>query len=236
MTKKEANEILALLDVNYPDQFKDLSDDAYRVRVNLWASAFQAEPFNLVKAAVMAYVVNSPERFAPNIGQIKEHMRLLSHPDELTEAEAWAAVRAALRNSAYNATEEFAKLPPLVKRVIGSAAELKAYAMLEEADALTVFASNFQRGYRTAQSREAAMEKTPPAIREMFASLTSSMPDALPEPGTASTSLPAAPPLEGDERRRAIAAIRARSGDEAAIAFDQMKAAAIDKLRNYGKE
>ena len=235
MTRAEAAMILAEMAINYPDTESRLSNDARKAKANLWAAAFTEEPFEMVQAAVNAYMVNNSARFAPNIGQIKEQIRQLIHPDELTEAEAWAAVRAALRNSAYNATEEFAKLPPLAQRVIGSAAELKAYAMLEEAEALTVFASNFQRGYRTVQMREAAMEKTPQTIREMFASLTGSMPDALPEPAPAQEAPRLeAPPLEGEEMRAAIAKIRARSSDEAAIAFAQKKAAAIEKLRNYG--
>ena len=75
MTKKDINRIFAILNANYPDTFKGMSDDAYRMKVNLWAKAFQEEPFDLVSAAVMAYISNSTERFAPNIGQIKEQIQ-----------------------------------------------------------------------------------------------------------------------------------------------------------------
>lgn len=181
MNKQEANRIIAQIAANYPDTFRNMSDDAYKVMVGVWAQAFREEPYELVTNAVMAFMTNSTVRFAPNVGMIKEQIRQLMHPDELTEGEAWAKVQAALRNSAYGSEEEFAKLPPAIQKVIGSASNLKSYAMMDETQALTVFASNFQRGYRTVRNREAAMEKTPLQIRQAFAALTRPMPEALPE-------------------------------------------------------
>ncbi len=181
MNKKDANRIIAILQANYPDTTKDMSDEAYLVKVNLWAEEFKAESFELVAAAVKAYIANSTERFAPNVGQIKEQIRLLLNPNELTEGEAWAMVQAAMRNSIYGAAEEFEKFPPMVKKVVGSPANLREWGMAEGDAAVSVIASNFQRSYRAVQAREAAMEKTPAPIREMFAALTASMQPAIEE-------------------------------------------------------
>lgn len=181
MTKRDANRIIAILQANYPDTTKDMSDDAYMVKVNLWAEEFKDEPFEIVAAAVKAYIANSTARFAPNVGQIKEQIRLLLHPNELTEGEAWAMVQAAMRNSAYGAAEEFEKFPPMVKKVVGSPANLREWGMTEGDAAVSVIASNFQRSYRAVQAREAAMEKTPAPIREMFAALTTLMQPAIEE-------------------------------------------------------
>ena len=228
MTKKDTNRIFALLNANYPDTFKGMSDDAYRMKVNLWASAFQAESFDLVSAAVMAYMSNSTERFAPNIGQIKEQIRTLTHPGELTEGEAWAKVQAAIRNSGYGAAEEFAKLPPLVQKVVGSPSNLREWGLMPSDTVNSVVASNFMRGYRTMQEREAAEEKTPPEIREAFGLVTKPMPEALPE--SKAPALPEAQPaVTGEAMRNAILAARAAAGE--VIVTEDAKTAAMEKLR-----
>lgn len=209
MNKREANRIIAILQANYPDTTKDMTDEAYMVKVNLWAEEFKDEPFELVAAAVKAYIANSTERFAPNVGQIKEQIRQLLHPDELTEGEAWAMVQAAMRNSVYGAAEEFAKFPPMVQKVVGSPANLREWGMTEGDAAVSVIASNFQRSYRAIQAREAAMEKTPAPIREMFAALTTPMQPAI----EATTAKPALAPADEiviteEARRAAIEKLR----------------------------
>jgi hypothetical protein len=233
MTKKEANRILAILNTNYPDTFKDLSDDAYRMKVNLWASAFQTESFEMVSAAVMAYMSNSTERFAPNIGKIKEQIRTLTHPGELTEGEAWAKVQAAIRNSGYGAAEEFAKLPPLVQKVVGSPSNLREWGLMPSDIVNSVVASNFQRGYRTMQAREAAEEKTPLEVRQAFAALTKPMTEALPDPAPAK-ALPEPQVVTGEAMRSAIEELRAAVGE--VTITEEKKAAALERLRGYGKE
>ena len=232
INQKEAVLILMELQANYPDTDKSKSNEALSVKVNLWATSFSDEPYEVVQAAVRAYIANNTERFAPNIGQIKEQIRKLTHPDELTEGEAWALVQKAMQNSAYNAAGEFSKLPQLVRKVIGSASNLRAYAMMGEAEALTVFASNFQRGYRTAQSREAAMEKTPLAIRQMFAGLTAKMPEALPDPA----GIPPEDRFERECTARLEAIENMRKAAGVVVITEKSKAAAIEKLRDYGKE
>ena len=210
MTKKDANRIIAILQANYPDTTKDMSDEAYMVKVNLWAEEFNDEPFDIVAAAVKAYIANSTARFAPNVGQIKEQIRLLLHPNELTEGEAWAMVQSAMQNSVYGAAEEFAKFPPTVQKVVGSPANLREWGMTDGESAVSVIASNFQRSYRAIQAREAALEKTPAPIREMFAALTAPMQPAIEE----KTDKPALAPADEiviteEARRAAIEKLRA---------------------------
>ena len=232
MTRKDANRIIAVLQANYPDTYKDMSDDAYRMAVNVWAAAFHEEPVEVVRDAVMAFITNSTSRFAPNVGMIKEQIRRLTRPKELTPAEAWALVQIALRNSAYHAAEEFAKLPPTVQKVIGSASNLRSYGMLDSESALSVFASNFQKGYRTVQDREAALEKTPMAIREAFGMSLKPMdePEALPEPVQERFSLPpAGEPIPLHEARAKIEELRKKVGPTQVS--EEAKREAIRKLK-----
>lgn len=235
MTKKDANRIIGILQANYPDTTKDMTDDAYMVKVNLWADAFKDEPYELIAAAVKAYIANSTERFAPNIGQIKEQIRKLTHPDELTEGEAWALVQKAMRNATYNAAEEFKKLPPLLQKVVGSPSNLRDWGCADSDTAVSVIASNFQRGYRIVQAREAAMEKTPLEIRQAFAQLTAPMPEALPTIDTATNSvIDAGQAMTGEALRKKIAELRIAAGE--VVITEESKQAALERVRHYGKE
>ena len=96
----------------------------------------------------------------------------------------------------------------------------------------SVVASNFQRGYRTMKERAAAEEKTPPEIREAFGLVTKPIPEALPE--SKAPALPPAPAVTGEAMRNAILAARAAAGE--VIVTEDAKTAAMEKLRNYGKE
>ena len=235
MTKKDANRIIGILQANYPDTTKDMTDEAYMVKVNLWADAFKDEPYELVAAAVKAYIANSTERFAPNIGQVKEQIWRLTHPDELTEGEAWALVQKAIRRAGYEAREEYDKLPLLVQKVVGSPNQLREWGLMNSETVQSVVASNFQRGYRIVQAREAAMEKTPLEIRQAFAQLTAPMPEALPTIDTATNSvIDAGQAMTGEALRKKIAELRIAAGE--VVITEESKQAALERVRHYGKE
>ena len=240
MNSRDANRILGILAANYPDTDTNKDDAAYIKKVELWAACFAEEPYEVVLAAVQAYIVNNPARFAPNIGQVKEQIRQLTQPNELTEAEAWALVLKAISRSGYEAKTEYDKLPPLVQKVVGSPNQLREWGLMNSETVQSVVASNFQRGYRTMQEREAALQKTPPAIREMFAAMTKPMElPALPEqnaygPVTMLESKEESVPLDAYAMRAAIAEARAAAGE--IVITEDKKAAALEKLRGYGKE
>ena len=79
----------------------------------------------------------------------------------------------ALRNSFYGAAEEFAKLPPIVQRLVGAPAQLKEWAAMDTKTVQSVVASNFQRSYQTRVKSDKEFQALPPAIREFVTSLTS---------------------------------------------------------------
>jgi hypothetical protein len=262
MTREEAALILMELGTNYPDTDKGKSREAMTMKVDLWTAAFANVPYEVVQAAIRAYMVNSINRFAPNIGQIVDTIRSLTHPNELSEGEAWALVQKAMRNATYNAAEEFSKLPPLLQKVVGSASNLRDWGSADSDTAVSVIASNFQRGYRTVQAREAAMEKTPLEIRQRFAALTAPMPEALEAKskgprlliGDESTPWPPdlaleSPPaidiatnsvidagqaMTGEALRQKIAELRIAAGE--VVITEESKQAALERVRQYGKE
>ena len=175
MTLKDTRDVFALLQANYPDTFKGLPDDALLSMLKLWQQMFAEEPREIVLRAVQAHIRSSTDRFFPPIGIIKEEIRKLTGPDDLSEGEAWAMVSAALRNGIYGYKEEYAKLPPAVQRAVGTPQTLREWAMLDAESVQSVIASNFQRSYRAAAKQEAELAKLPPGFREEMKKLAGAM-------------------------------------------------------------
>lgn len=166
MTRSDAAQIIATMQLNYPDTFRGMSEKVLFATVDLWQRMFSAEPAALVQAAVEAHIRTSTDRFMPNIGQIKEEIRKLTAPEQLSEAEAWTLVSAALKNCGYNAREEYAKLPLILQRIVGSPNQLREWSQMDSDVVQSVIASNVQRSYRAISAQEAEMAKLPPGYRE----------------------------------------------------------------------
>lgn len=172
MNKQEAYNILALLQANYPDSLRGMTKEAVQVKVNLWADIFAEEPFELVAAATKAFMATDTNRFMPAVGQIKEQIRRLQNPDELTEQEAWNLISKALGNGIYGSTEEFAKLPPAVQKLVGSPTALREWALLDTVTAQSVVASNFQRSYRATEAQEKDRAKLPGSVKQFISGVS----------------------------------------------------------------
>lgn len=174
MNKTEAAKIIAILQVNYPENFRGKSDDVIKATVDLWTRAFADEPYALVSAAVMTHMVSDTNRFMPPVGVIKAKIAEMLKPDEMTEQEAWSLVAKALRNCTYGAEEEYAKLPTAVQRAVGGASQLRDWAMMDTETVQSVVASNFQRSYRVTSQRERDWEKLPSGLRTYVQEITES--------------------------------------------------------------
>ncbi len=172
MNKTEAAKIIAILQLNYPENFRSKSDDVIKATVDLWARAFADEAYSLVSAAVMSHMISDTNRFMPPVGVIKAKISELQNPDEMTEQEAWGMVAKALKNSTYNADDEFEKLPPAVQRAVGGASQLRDWAKMDTETVQSVVASNFQRSYRMTSQRERDWEKLPSGLRNFVEGLT----------------------------------------------------------------
>ena len=166
MTLEEAAKIVGILEFNYPDTRRHQSDEAYITYIRNWHSFFEHDRFELVEAAVRAYIATSTERFMPNVGQIKEQIRKLTAPEQMSEAEAWTRIKKALSNGYYGAEEEYAKLPPVLQRLVGSPSRLREWAQMDADTVESVIGSNIQRSYRAISAQEAEWQKLPPGYRE----------------------------------------------------------------------
>lgn len=172
MNKLETAEIMTLLQSIYPDSFRGMTNDAAKLRVAIWQKTFDDDPAPLVQAAVQAYIATDTKGFAPVPGQIKEQIVRLQNPDELTGQEAWNLIAKALSNGIYGSTEEFAKLPPAVQKLVGSPAVLREWAMPDTATAQSVVASNFQRSYRATEAQEKDRAKLPGSVKQFISGVS----------------------------------------------------------------
>ena len=148
MDRQETMKILSVLRGAYPAFYRDTSRQEAEAIVNLWAGMFAEDDYQMVAAAVKALIVADKKGFPPVIGQVKEYIRKLTAPEEMTEQEAWALVSKAIRNGTWGAKEEFEALPPQIQRIVGSPTQLSDWAKMDSDSVHSVVASNFQRSYR----------------------------------------------------------------------------------------
>ncbi len=167
MTRDETIKILMVIQAAYPNY----KPQDKTVAVNVWAEMLSDIPYEQVSAAVKAYIQTDTSGFAPSVGDVRERVRdIFAKEDELNETAAWSLVMKAIRRSGYYSEEEFAKLPPVVRRAVASPKQLREWATLEDVDgkAMTVIQANFQRTFRMEQKREWERNKLSPDILKLM--------------------------------------------------------------------
>lgn len=160
MNKKETAKLLGLIQAYYPSFKNGRNLD---VTINGWQIIFADDPYELVEAALIAYVSTDTKGFPPMPGALKDQMK--PKVKETNELEAWHEVRKALTNSMYSSKTEFENLSPLCKKIIGSPSVLREWAMMDFSELDTVIASNFMRNYRTIAQNMRDYEKLPESLK-----------------------------------------------------------------------
>lgn len=168
MTREDTIKILSVLRGAYPAFYRDITKQEAESTIALWESMFDEEPYELVGAAVKAFISGDGKGFPPAIGQIKEKIRQITQPEEMTEQEAWTYVSKALRNSTYGSVEEFTKLPPEVQAVVHDPGQLRQWAMSPAEEVETVIASNFMRSFRAKQKVNREYKALPTEVKRLM--------------------------------------------------------------------
>jgi hypothetical protein len=167
MTRQETGRIMDVLRAAYPQFYSRMGEEQLRGVVNLWAGMFADDDVTTVAAAVKALIASDTRGFPPVVGQVRESIRRLTQPGRMTEAEAWNRVVRALRNGVYGSADEFERLPETLRRLVGSPAQLREWAMLDSGELQTVVQSNFMRSYRARISDEERELSMPPDVRRL---------------------------------------------------------------------
>lgn len=145
MTKESCCQILSLLQFSYPKYYANFTKESLKDTVNVWAVMFADEDDEEVLTAVKFLINNS--KFPPSIAEIKEQIVKRKMKDIPDENMAWMMVKRALMNSGYNAATEFAKLPPMIQMVVGSAAQLHRWALMDIDEIDSFVMRDFMRNY-----------------------------------------------------------------------------------------
>ena len=167
MTIQETSAIMDILAAAYPQFYKNVPDEDRWNAAQLWADIFADDALNVVASAVKWLISSDTKGYPPVPGQVKEKIREMQSPDEISEMEAWSKVRRAISNSAYHATEEWERLPEEVKRVV-SPSDLRVWALADVEGIDTVVQSNFMRSYRARQQRAREYAVLPADVRAVL--------------------------------------------------------------------
>lgn len=164
MTVNDARKIIAVMLVSYPN-FKPIDTE---LMATTWADMLNEYSYEQVSVALKCYITTDTSGFAPSIGQLIDKLKTVEQPQELNELQAWGLVRKAINNSGYHSEEEFAKLPPLVQKAVGTPGQLKQWGMSDIESIETVAQSNFMRTYRAVAKREDEVSRMPIEIRQLI--------------------------------------------------------------------
>lgn len=133
--------------------------------MDLWYDMLRDLDYDVASTALKMHVSNSP--YAPTISDIRKYAEKIISPAEMNEGEAWALVSNAIRNSSYNSSEEFNKLPPLVQKAVGQPSQLQQWAIDNDYNE-SVVSSNFMRSYRTELSRKEEVGRLPQGVKNLL--------------------------------------------------------------------
>ena len=136
---------------------------------NVWYGLLEDLSYKQVNIAVQKHMLT--ERFPPTIADLREKSNevIEKQLEEMSELEAWSLVRKAIGNSGYHSEEEFQKLPEACKIAVGTASNLREWALMDSDQVATVEQSHFIRNYRTAVKRLSEEKKIPESLRKLIA-------------------------------------------------------------------
>lgn len=159
MTREETKELLMTIRAVYPNF--NVKPEEMTPTINAWYLMLEEYPSESVKAALKVFIKTNSSGFAPSVSQLISSMYEPTKNDRLTEGEAWALVKKAIKDGNYHAQERFDELPPLVQRAIGGASMISQWAQCDSDEVNTVIMSNFQRTYKAILSKQEFNDKVP---------------------------------------------------------------------------
>lgn len=175
MTRIETTRIMAVLQAAYPVYYRGMAANELEPVISLWAEMLADYPADVCALAVKRLIALDTKGYPPNIGQVIASVQAVLDPPEqrMTETAAWGLVKKAAANGYYHAAEEFAKLPPELRRIVGDADALHEWSQAESLD--TVIAASFMRSYRALTEHKEAAMALPPGMRVQIGAVADRM-------------------------------------------------------------
>ena len=185
MTEQETAQIVYVIGATYPSTFQRYDKEMYARLVRAWHLVLQDYEYGEANAGLSIFLSSETKGFPPSPGQIVECIQRIRPTAEtgMTATEAWSLVLKAVRNSAYNAEDEFEHLPPMCKRAVGSPGNLREMALMDKNTVGSVEQSHFIRTYNSLVEREKQDAKLPARVRQLIAAQTKpKLPEYMPVP------------------------------------------------------
>jgi len=171
MTREEVQDLLISIQSLYPNW----KPDNKTATVNAWHWALGEYPAAGIKAALQIYVKTNNTGFAPSVSQLINAMYQPKENQQLSEGEAWALVKRAIKDGCYSAAERYEELPPIIQRAVGSPNMINQWAQTDSDTVNTVIMSNFQRTYRALLQKQSFNDKVPDSLSQIVMKITDHM-------------------------------------------------------------
>lgn len=157
MTKSEWNGVVKILNAMYEDKGRLMFETPEKIKI--WYECLSDLDYQGCCEAVKRHALIS--EFQPKIADIrKQYVTVTNTEQQISEAEAWNYVRAAIRDSIYHADEQFEQLPDIVKRAVASPDRLREWGQLPSDTVTSVVRAEFRRGFESAQNSVDEERKT----------------------------------------------------------------------------
>lgn len=163
MTREETKKLLMIINATYPN----FNPENLTFTVNAWTELLKEYRYEDVIRGFKIFIASDGGAFAPSVSQLINSIYKTEEVAYPTEVEAWQMVSKACSNGCYNSVEEFARLPQIVQKAVGSASNIRKWAIMDSGTFHTVIQSNFLRAYRTAIQADRDYKRYPSEIKAL---------------------------------------------------------------------
>ena len=179
MTREETAAVLKILRLAYPTHYSKMRVGDMNDTLDLWATIFMPDDPRIVTEAVRD-LIQTHTGFPPEIADVKTRIReiVASVTGGPTDEELWLMLLTATGNGYYGASEEFAKLPPVLKRWCGSPSRLRDLSIMPSDTLGSVIHGQFLREIKAMREQEEFNARLSPALKEYIAAAFGRLPGA----------------------------------------------------------
>lgn len=181
MTQQETAQVLTLLRAAYPAFYRKTTAQEAEIAVRLWAEMFAEDDYSIVQYALKQLIADH-SGYPPDIAALKTKIKevIKAATGAPTHEDLWQLLKSAAQNSGYCYEEEYANLPPVLQRFLGSAYALHDLAFIDAQTFNTVYHGQFLKQIPTIEDRMAYEASLPAHVKAAISAAASQK--RMPEP------------------------------------------------------